>query len=268
MKSVVKSEKEISRLKEGGKILAEALNKASEKAKKACDEKISTADLNEVAEIIIRKYKAEPSFLNYSENNSVPFPASLCTSINDEIVHGIPNKNRFLKEGDLIKLDLGVKYKKLFTDAAVTIPIGDVSELAKNILEVTKKGLALGLEQIQTGSYLGSYGNAVEKYVKMKGFYVVKGLVGHGVGYAVHEFPQIPNYGSPGEGLKLEEGMVLALEPMVNEKSGKIKLGRDGFAFVTKKGGLSAHFEHTVVVAKNGCELITEGIQDNVSFNI
>lgn len=267
MESVIKSEKEIVKLREGGQILAEALNKASEKAKNACNERISTADLNEIAEKIIRKYKAEPSFLNYSENGAMPFPASLCTSINDEIVHGVPNKKRFLKEGDLVKLDLGVKHKKLFTDAAVTIPIGNVSELAKNILEVTKKGLALGLEQIQPNNYLGNYGNAVEKYVKMKGFYVVKGLVGHGVGYAVHEFPQIPNYGHPGGGLKLKEGMVLALEPMVNERTGKIKIGRDGFVFITKKGGFSAHFEHTVVVTKDGCELLTEGIQDSISLN-
>jgi methionyl aminopeptidase len=265
MKSVIKSEKEIAKLKEGGKILVEALNEASEKAKKACDEKVSTADLDEVAERVIRKHNAEPSFLNYPENDAVPFPASLCTSINEEIVHGIPRKERLIKEGDLVKLDLGVKYKNLFTDAALTVPIGKISELARNITEVTKKGLAFGLEQIQPGYHLGNYGNAVEKYVKMKGFHVVRGLVGHGVGYAVHEFPQIPNHGKPGEGLKLKEGMVLALEPMVNEKSGKIKSGRDGFVFVTKKGGLSAHFEHTVVVTKEGCELITEGIQGSVS---
>ena len=266
MKSVVKSEKEISELKEGGKILAEALNRASEKAKEACNERVSTADLDEVAEKVIRKYNAEPSFLNYSENGDTPFPASLCTSINNEIVHGIPRKDRFVAEGDLVKLDLGVKYKNLFTDAALTVPIGKISELAKNIMETTKMCLEAGLKQIQPNSYLGDYGNAVEKYVKTKGFYVVRGLVGHGVGYAVHEFPQIPNYGSPGSGLKLKEGMVLALEPMVNEESGRIKLGRDGFSFVTKKKGLSAHFEHTIVVTKNGCELITKGIQGGVEW--
>lgn len=257
-KATIKSRREIELLREGGHILTEALLKAAELAKQAPREKISTQDINDVAEKFIQEKKAEPSFYGYQSGNDEPgFPAGMCVSINNEIVHGVPDKKTFLQDGDLLKIDLGVKYKKMYTDAAITVPIGKVSAEAMKLVDATRRSLEIGLEQIYPGSTLGNYGNAVEKYAHTKGFSVVTRLVGHGVGYAVHEPPQIPNYGKPGEGLVLKEGMILALEPMVNEKSGDIELGDDGFVFITKDGGLSAHFEVTVAVTKNGHQILT-----------
>ncbi|MDA3815607.1 MAG: type I methionyl aminopeptidase [Patescibacteria group bacterium] len=258
MKPTKKSKKDIAILREGGKILSNTLRLLSEKAKTAISFEVSTMDLDKIARKEIAKYKAEPSFLNYAADGENPFPGAVCVSLNNEIVHGVPNEKRIIKEGDLLKLDLGVKYKGLYTDSAITIPIGKVSDLARNITEVTKKSLEIGIEQIYPGSCLGNYGNAVEKYVSLKKFHVVRGLVGHGVGYEVHEEPQIPNYGKPEKGIKFEEGMVIALEPMVNELSSEISLAVDGFTFETKEGGLSAHFEHTLAVTKNGFEILTK----------
>lgn len=256
-KVTIKSKKEINKLKKGGDILVEALLKMVELAKTAeKGEKISTWELNELAEKIIKENNAEPSFLNYPSGD-IPFPASACISLNNEIVHGIPKRNVFLKKGDLVSLDLGVKFKGLYTDAAVTIIIGKGDSKRREIKDITRRSLELGLEQLYPGSTLGNFGNAVEKYVNLKGYHVVKGLVGHGVGYAVHEPPQIPNFGSPGKGMVLQEGMVVALEPMVNEFSSEIKIDFDGSTYITKKGGISAHFECTVAITKNGHQILT-----------
>jgi len=259
MKIRKKSKKEIIILKEGGKILREALDAAAEEAKKAVNEEVSTKKLDSVAEQIIRKYGAAPAFLNYqAEKNDPKYPASLCVSVNDEIVHGVPRKNRILKKGDLVTLDLGVIHRKLFTDAALSVIVGKGSEVAHNLLEVTRRALEVGLEQMYPGSTLGNYGNAVDKYVSGKGFYTARGLGGHGVGYGVHEPPFIPNQGTPGTGLALEEGMVLALEPIINEKSEFIEQSFDGLTFTTIDGGLSAQFEHTIAITKDGYEIMTE----------
>ena len=258
MKPIKKSKKEIAFLREGGKILSDVLAILSNKAQEAVSLEISTEMLDSLARKEIAKRKAEPSFLNYAADGENPFPGAVCISLNSEIVHGIPRANRFIKEGDLLKLDLGIKYKGLFTDAAVTVGIGRISEIARNIMETTRKSLEIGLEQIYPGSCVGNYGNAVEKYVSLKKFHIVRGLVGHGVGYAVHEAPQIPNYGKPGKGVKFEEGMVIALEPMVNELSSDISLALDGFTFETRDGGLSGHFEHTLAVTKDGFEILTK----------
>lgn len=256
----LKSEKEIKILREGGKILAEVLQLAAEKAKQAVKNPVSTMELEKIARAALAKYGAVPSFLGYSDGGSDPFPAALCVSLNNEIVHGIPSEDTFIRPGDILKLDLGVKYKKLYTDAAITVPIGKVGQAAEALIETTKKCLEIGLEQIYPGSYLGNYGNAVEKHAKLRGFYVVKRLVGHGVGYAVHEPPQVLNYGKVGRGLRLEKGMVLALEPMVNMTDEEISTAPygGGWVFVTRDGGLSAHFEHTVAVTKDGREVLTE----------
>ncbi len=253
-----KSKKEIKLLHEGGKILADALNQVKVLAKEAVKKKVTTQELNDLAERIVRESGAEPSFLNYSNGSGKKFPATICTSINHEIVHGVPDLEKIIREGDLLKVDLGVKYKKLYTDAAITIPIGQVSKKAYKLMEVTQRSLEIGLEQIYPGSTTGNYGNAVEKYARKNGFEVVRGLVGHGVGYDVHEPPQIPNFGKPGDGVKLEEGMVLALEPMLGEGSGEISMSTSGFAFETIDKKLSAHFEHTVVVTKKGYEILTQ----------
>lgn len=260
MKIRLKSEKEIKILREGGKILAEALHMASEKARQAERSAVSTLDLDAVARDVIQGHGGTPSFLGYADGGLSPFPAALCTSINNEVVHGIPSKDKILKTGNILKLDLGVKYKGLYTDAALTLPIGKVDPKALDLIETTSSCLRIGLEHIYPGSFLGNYGNAVDKHIKMRGFHTIRKLVGHGVGYAVHESPQVPNYGKVGQGLKLEKGMVLALEPMVNMSDEEIDVASygEGWVFVTNDGGLSAHFEHTVAVTDNGCEVLTE----------
>lgn len=252
----IKTSQEIASLREGGKILREALNKAKEKAQSSTGE-VSTLAVSLEAEKVILSRGAEPAFKNYSPDGLNFFPETACVSLNNEIVHGIPLKNRLIKPGDIVKIDIGVKWKGLFTDAAISVIVGKGNETAKKIVQVTRESLEIGLKEIQAGKYLGDYGEAVEKFVVKNKFFVVRGLVGHGVGHEVHEAPQIPNYGKAGTGLQWQEGMVIALEPMVNEKSPSIKIGSDQTTFLTKKGGLSAHFEDTVVVTKNGCEILT-----------
>jgi len=258
MKVTKKTKKEIALLREGGRILAEVLNILAKKAKEGEHSPIETIVFDQIAREELAKRKAVPSFLGYATDGENPFPAAVCLSINSEIVHGFPRKGKFIKNGDLVKLDLGVEYKGLFTDAAITVAVGKVSEIAQKIMEVTEKSLEIGLEQIYPGSCVGNYGNAVEKYVNLKKLHIVRGLVGHGVGYEVHEAPQIPNYGKPGKGIRFEEGMVIALEPMVNELSSGISLSTDDFTFETEDGGLSGHFEHTIAVTKNGFEILTK----------
>jgi len=248
-------------LKKSGKILVDAMNLAVDHAKKAVDKTIFTMELDEIVEKYIRDNGGVPAFLHYSDGGSEPFPASICVSINDEIVHGIPKKDVRIKEGDLLSLDLGVEYGGMFTDAATTVMIGEVSEQAKKITEITRKSLSAGIAKLRHGAKLGDYGAAVDEIATKNGFVTVKGLVGHGVGHAVHEPPQIPNYGEKNTGFKIKEGMVLALEPMLAVSDDRISLGDDEFAFTTYNGCLSAHFEHTVLITKKGCEVITDGIK-------
>ncbi len=253
---MIKTTQEIADLKEGGKILREALNKAKEKVLSSTGQ-ISTQDINLAAEEAILARGAKPAFKGYPEGDEKPFPATACVSLNDEIVHGVPSENRLIKSGDIVKIDVGVKWKGLFTDAAISVIVGKGSETAKKIVKITRESLEVGLREIKAGKFLGDYGQAVEQFVVKNGFHVVRGLVGHGVGHAVHEAPQIPNYGRAGTGMKWRKGMVIALEPMVNEFGSGIKLGSDQTTFLTKKGGLSAHFENTVVVTRNGYEVLT-----------
>lgn len=256
-----KTESEIVALRESGKILAEAMNLVIDRVRQAVDEDVYTMELDQIAEEYIREKGGEPAFLNYTDGGSEPFPASLCVSVNDEIVHGIPKNDLKIKEGDLVSLDLGVKYKKMFTDAAVTVMVGAVSKEAKDLTETTRKSLNVGISKLRDGARLGDYGAAVDGFATKNGYVTVKGLVGHGVGDKVHEPPQIPNYGEKGTGLEVKEGMVLALEPMLAIGDDRISLGDDDFAFITYDGSLSAHFEHTVLITKNGCEVITAGIK-------
>jgi methionyl aminopeptidase len=249
----IKNSSDIVKLREGGKILKEALLKAMEKAQAGA----STLDVSLVAEKVILSYKAEPAFKNYSPDGRNPFPETACISLNDEIVHGIPLKNRIIKTGDLVKIDVGVRYKNLITDSARTVLVGEGTKTAQKMLEVTRKSLDIGIKKIKAGKFSGDYGEAVEKFVLKNGFQVVRDLVGHGVGYEVHEAPQIPNFGKSGTGVGWQEGMVIALEPMVNEFSSGIKIGPDQTTFLTRDGGLSVHFEDTVVITKKGCENLT-----------
>jgi len=258
---MTKTKKEIAILREGGKILREALLAARDLAMEGAQREVASHELNDLAIKIVGKYGGEPSFLNYEvgqdKNGSINYPAALCISNNTEIVHGIPTDTKIIKSGDLLKLDLGVWYKNLCTDSALSVAVGDVSSVANRMIDATREGLKRGLKEIKPGNTIGDYGYTVDKYVTDQGFFTIQGLVGHGVGYEVHEPPQIPNFGKKGRGIKFEEGMVLALEPMIGQFSGNIQQGDDGFSYTTVDGGLAAHFEHTVVVTKNGNEILT-----------
>lgn len=251
----IKTKEEIEILKEGGKILAEVLKKISEFAKPG----ISTGFLNQKAREMILTRGALPSFEGYKSSFSDrPYPAAMCASLNNVVVHGLPSEEVILKEGDILKLDLGVKYKNLFTDAALTIGIGKMTDEKNKLINVTKRALELAVNKVNSGSHIGDIGYVIENYVKKEGLSVVKVLVGHGVGFAVHEEPSIPNYGKIGEGSVLKSGMVLAIEPMVTLESGEVKLSKDGFGYETVDGSFSAHFEHTIAVTDNGCLILTE----------
>ncbi len=251
----IKTKEEIEVLKEGGKILAEVLKKISEFAKPG----ISTGFLNQKAREMILTRGALPSFEGYKSSfSNRPYPAAMCASLNNVVVHGLPSEKVILKEGDILKLDLGVKYKNFFTDAAITIGIGKMIDEKNKLINITKRALELAINAVKPGNHIGDIGYAIENYVEGEEISVVKTLVGHGVGYAVHEEPNIPNYGKRGEGPVLKSGMVLAIEPMVTLESGEVKLSEDGFGYETVDGSLSAHFEHTVAVTDNSCLVLTK----------
>ncbi len=250
----IKDSKQIDELRASGKILAQTLELVASKAEPG----ISAYELDQIAERSIKSSGATPSFKNFKPSKSMtPYPASLCVSINDEIVHGIPKKTKILKSGDIVSLDLGVEYRGYFTDAAITIPVGKVDKKILTLIDVTKLSLENALKIVKAGAYIGTIGHAIESTAKYYGFQVVRELVGHGVGGGVHEDPEIPCYGTPGTGLQLKEGMVLAIEPMVNMGKARIDLDKDDWTIKTYDGQPSAHFEHTILVTKTGCEIIT-----------
>ncbi|MFA4890620.1 MAG: type I methionyl aminopeptidase [Candidatus Paceibacterota bacterium] len=251
----IKTPKEIKILREGGEILASVLREVEKKVRPG----VATIELDELAEKLIRRAGGEPSFKNYkTREDRVPYPASLCVSIDDEVVHGIPKKEKILIEGDIVSLDLGMKYNSLYTDAAITVPVGEVEEKTKKLIEVCKKSLSKGIKAAKSGATIGDIGFAVQSYVEKKGFKVVRNLAGHGVGYKVHEEPEIPNFGKKGTGEILKAGMVLAIEPMITAGGYEIILDDDNWTWKTKDGSLSAHFEHTIVVTKKGGEILTK----------
>ena len=213
---------------------------------------IRTKELDIMARKLISAHGAKPSFLNYNG-----FPAALCVSINEEIVHGLPSE-RMLKDGDLVKLDLGVLYKGFHTDSARTVLVGNHDPKKEKLIDITRQALAIGIEAAQPGNTLGDVGHAIHEYVRSQGFDVVRELIGHGIGRNVHEEPEVPNYGKQGQGPKLVAGMVIAIEPMVVEGSWRIANGPDGFRFVTEDGKLAAHFEHTVAITNNGPLILTQ----------
>lgn len=254
---IARTEEDIRLIKKSGSILARVLNEVAEKARPG----ITTKDLNKLARELILSYGATPAFEGYFQENSntPPYPAALCTSVNDEIVHAVPG-HRLLKEGDIIGLDLGVEYKGYFTDMAVTVGVGKIGKQAQQLITATRESLEKGISKVKAGNHIGDIGAAVSSHVKTYGFSVVRQLVGHGVGGAVHEDPQVPNYGRPKTGELLVPGMILAIEPMVNVGDYQVKASKDGFGFKTIDKSLSAHFEHTVMVTKSGCEVITREI--------
>jgi len=251
----VKTKEEISILREGGKRLARILQNVG----KAVKPGVSTAALNDLAEKLARDGGDEPSLLGYRPRGAKrPYPAAICISINDEVVHGIPNEDpKIVQEGDLVKLDMCLTHNGLITDATITVPAGKISEEAKELLDASRDALYAGIKAARAGKYTGDIGYAIEKSALSAGFPVVEELCGHGVGYKVHEDPYVPNYGEKGMGDKLKAGMVLALEPMLNAGLRDVYLAKDGYTYKTKDGTLSAHFEHTVVITKSGAEILT-----------
>jgi methionyl aminopeptidase len=213
---------------------------------------VTTADLDAVAEKLVREGGGEPAFKGYRG-----YPATLCASVNDQVVHGIPSPQTTLVEGDIISLDMGVKLNGFYGDSAVTVAVGRVSDDAARLLRVTRESLEKAIEQVKVGGRVSDIGHAVQQHVEAAGFSVVREFVGHGIGSALHEEPQIANYGEPGRGPRLAEGMTLAIEPMVNMGRPSVKVLPDGWTAVTKDGSLSAHFEHTVAVTKNGPLVLT-----------
>lgn len=252
MKKYTKTAKEIDLIHEGGKLLCDILHRTAALAKAG----VSTFELNEFAEQEIKKVGGRPSFINYGDDNN-PFPAGLCTSINDAVVHGIPSKTDILQEGDIVGLDIGMEYKGLFTDTAITVAIGSVSKEAQKLIDVTRTALEEAINQVKPGNTIGDIGFAIQSIVEKAGFSVVRDLVGHGVGYAVHEDPAVPCYGKPGKGIVLVENMVLAIEPMVCERKPHVVFDPDGWTIRSSDGGLTAHFEHTIAVTKNGVRILT-----------
>ncbi len=249
----LKSKSEIKTMKESGKILAGILQLLASKVEPG----ISGDELEEIAEKEVKRYGVIPSFKNYViSRDIVPFPSIICLSINDEIVHGFPF-GKIIKEGDIVSIDSGVKYEGFHSDSAITVGAGKISEKAQKLLNITKESLLKGIEEVRVGNRIGDIGFAVQEHAEKNGFSVVRNLVGHGVGRSVHESPDIPNYGNKNSGLKLCQGMTFAIEPMVNEGIYDIKCCDDDWTIKTADGKLSAHFEHTVALTDDGCEILT-----------
>jgi methionyl aminopeptidase len=252
----IKTPEDIENLREGGKRHAAILRAVAKAAKPG----VATRALEDLAMKLIVEGGDTPAFLDYKPYGAKrAFPASLCVSINDEVVHGIPNEgDKVLKEGDIVSLDLGLIHNGMITDSAVTVAVGKVSPEAKELLKATSKALDIGIKAAWGGNTTGDIGAAIEAFVLPQGFGIVRELAGHGVGYKVHEDPYVPNYGKAGEGEKLVPGMVIAIEPMLNAGGEKLKLDADGYTYKTADGSLSAHFEHTVLITEKGAEVLTK----------
>lgn len=244
---VLKSSQEIELMRQAGCIAGKVLHELSQAVRPG----ITTAKLDNLALRCIRKNNAEPAFLGYNG-----FPASICTSVNEELVHGIPGLKR-LKSGDIVSIDVGVLYKGYYGDAAATFPVGKVTSLAAQLIEVTRESLNLAVQKAVPGNRLSDISNAVQSYVESKGFSVVRSYVGHGIGSNLHEEPQVPNFGLPGKGPLLEAGMVLAIEPMVSAGTWEVETLDDQWTVVTRDRNLTAHFEHSVAILQDGPEILT-----------
>lgn len=255
MAVTIKTKEEIEILRQGGKRLAFILNELAKSIKPG----ISSLDLDNLARKLAEEGGDKPSFLNYRPAGAKrPFPAAVCVSVNDEIVHGIPNEEpKILKNGDIVSLDMGLIHRGLFTDSAITVGVGEISVADKELIETTRQSLFEGIKAIKEGKFVRDISYAIEKYIRPKRYGIVEELCGHGVGYHVHEDPYVPNYCLDSKGEKLKAGMVIAIEPMVNAGSKKIVLTDDEWTYKTADGKKSAHFEHTVVVTRNGAEILT-----------
>jgi methionyl aminopeptidase len=244
----LKSPAEIDKMRENGRLLASCLHEICRHVAPGRD----TLYLDRLAERLIRKEGAVPAFKGYNG-----FPATICASINEEVVHGIPSTDRILKEGDILSIDIGLVKDGFYSDMATTVPVGEIDEKAQRLLRVTEKSLWQGLEQVRIGNRLSDVSHAIGSFVENEGFHVVTEYVGHGIGRELHEDPQIPNYGPPGRGPRLRSGMVFAIEPMVKMDPEPTRVLDDGWTVVTATGGLAAHFEHTVALTDTGLDVLT-----------
>ena len=244
----IKTSEEIRIMAEGGKILADITRKLKDEVRPG----ITTQKLNKLAEELIFKSKNKPAFLGYND-----FPATLCTSVNEVIVHQIPS-NYQLKEGDILSLDIGLIHQGYYSDMAITVPVGEISTETSRLLRATKKSLNIAIKKARPGNTLGDVGNTIERYLTKRGFGIVKEMCGHGIGRDLHEDPEVLNYGKRHKGLGLKEGMVICIEPMATIGSGKIKKASDGYGLQTIDGSLSAHFEHMIAITSNGSCILTE----------
>lgn len=245
---IIKTESEIARLRKGGPILARILQQLANEVKPG----VTTKSLDDLAYQLIIEAGCKPAFLNYKpEGADRPYPATLITSVNNEVVHGIPG-DRILKEGDTIALDLGLNYEGVFLDHAITVPVGEISPKDKQLLSITKSALEEGIAAIMPGAAVGDIGYAIESLVKPYRLGIVRGLSGHGVGREIHEDPYVPNYGKKGKGDKLVPGMVIAIEPMLTRGAEEVVQMKDGYTLKTIDGSRSAHFEHTVLIKEDG----------------
>jgi len=240
---VCKGKAELAKMREANLIVAKILTHLGTLIRPG----VSTKELDRVAEEMILEAGGRPAFKGYRG-----FPASVCTSLNDEIVHGIPRQDRVLEQGDILAVDVGVVYESYFGDAAHTYAVEEVSEKLRQLLLVTEQSLYLGIDKVKVGNRVSDISSAIQSHVEAHGFSVVREFVGHGIGKALHEEPQVPNFGEPGRGPRLVEGMVLAIEPMVNSKGAGVRILEDNWTAVTADGGYSAHFEHSVAVTQNG----------------
>ena len=254
MSIIIKTDEQVEVIREGGKILARVLSETAKMVKPG----ISTDELDQYAYNFIIKGGDKPAFLNYKPSGArKAYPASLCVSVNNEIVHGIPSKNRILKEGDIVSLDLGLNHKGLFTDHAVTVAVGKISKESEKLINATREALYVGIEAAKGGNRVGDIGHAIEKFVGRK-YGIVRVLSGHGVGVQIHEDPYIPNFGKKGKGDKLVPNMIIAIEPMLNLGKDGVVTMSDGYTIKTVDGSRSAHFEHTILITTGDPEILTE----------
>lgn len=245
---VLKTERELKLMREAGRISAGALKVAGE----AVEPGISTAEIDRIAEKYILSQGAKPNFKGYNG-----FPATACISINDQVIHGIPSKKQIVKEGDIVSIDLGAVFEGYHGDNAATFAAGDVSPEAQRLMDVTRESLYEGIKMARAGGRIGDISAAVQQYTEARGYSVVRQYVGHGVGASLHEAPEVPNFGTPGRGVRLLPGMTLAIEPMINMGTEKVKVMPDGWTVLTADGALSAHFEHSVVITADGPQILT-----------
>jgi methionyl aminopeptidase len=245
---ICRSADELERMREAGRLVGEVLAELAAMVAPG----VTTADLDAIAEKRIARAGATAAFKGYHG-----YPATICTSINEEVIHGIPSGRRLLRDGDIVSIDVGASLNGYFGDSAVTLPVGQVSEEAATLLRVTEEALYKAIERVRPGNRISDIGHAVQRHVEAYGFSVVREFVGHGIGQRMHEEPQVPNYGDPGRGPRLAEGMVLAIEPMVNAGKPAVKVLGDGWTAVTRDSSLSAHFEHTVAVTADGPRILT-----------